>query len=275
MDDAMFHGGKIQRTLRLAFLCLTIILTLASWLAAQTRKPLTNEDILNMTKQGFDVHLIVKAIQTSETNFDVSAQALLDLKNAGVDSSVMEAMLSLQSNKPSGAAGAVLGASPTPDETTNPNPLERVCSPTKGCLIREGTEVPLTFASDLSSKTSAEGDPVEFLLGSDLKVGQTVVVPKRAHATATVSHAHRAGMMGKGGELSIQLQYLVAAGNHVTLRGTKGREGDSKVGATVALTVIFGPIGLIKHGKEVQIPAGTPLVAYVEQDTWLPRAQSQ
>ena len=29
------------------------------------------------------------------------------------------------------------------------------------------------------------------------------------------------------------------------------------------------PIGLIKHGKNVDIPAGTPLVAYVEQDIWL------
>ncbi|MGA8308034.1 MAG: hypothetical protein WB723_20330 [Candidatus Acidiferrales bacterium] len=39
------------------------------------------------------------------------------------------------------------------------------------------------------------------------------------------------------------------------------------------IPVLFGPIGLIKHGKEVQIPAGTPLTAYVEQDIWLPPAQ--
>jgi len=36
------------------------------------------------------------------------------------------------------------------------------------------------------------------------------------------------------------------------------------------LTVLFGPIGLIKHGKNVEIPAGTPLTAYVDQDIWLP-----
>jgi hypothetical protein len=34
----------------------------------------------------------------------------------------------------------------------------------------------------------------------------------------------------------------------------------------VALTVLFGPIGLIKHGKNVDIPPGTPLTAYVDQD---------
>jgi hypothetical protein len=56
----------------------------------------------------------------------------------------------------------------------------------------------------------------------------------------------------------------------VRIQGSQGREGDSKTGATVALTVIFGPIGLIKHGKNiVVIPAETPLTAYVDQDVWL------
>ena len=101
-------------------------------------------------------------------------------------------------------------------------------------------------------------------------MGETVVVPKGAHAVATVSTAKKAGMMGKPGDLSVQLQYLIAGNNHVRLRGTKGKEGESKTGATVALTVIFGPIGLIKHGKDVDIPAGTPLTAYIDQDVWLP-----
>jgi len=256
-------------------LCLALLLLSISIRAAnaQTRKPLTNQDVINMTKEALAAPVIVKAIQANETDFDVSAQALVELKNAGVDTSVMEAMLSAQGSKPSGSVEALHGASALPDDSTNPDPLRRVCSATRGCLIREGTEVPLKFASDLSSKTAVENDPVEFVLDDDVKVGQTVVIPKGAHATAIVSHAHRAGMMGKGGELNIQLQYLVVPDNHVRLRGTKGREGDSKVGATVALTVLFGPIGLIKHGKEVQIPAGTPLTAYVEQDIWLPPAQ--
>jgi hypothetical protein len=103
-----------------------------------------------------------------------------------------------------------------------------------------------------------------------MKVGESVVVGKGAHAVAAVSSAKKAGMMGKPGELNVQLQYLVVGSNHIHLRGTKGREGESKTGATVALTVIFGPIGLIKHGRNVEIPAGTPLTAYVDQDIWLP-----
>lgn len=58
-------------------------------------------------------------------------------------------------------------------------------------------------------------------------------------------------------------------------QGTKGREGDSKTGATVALTFLFGLIGLIKHGKNVEIPAGSPFTAYVDQDIWLTPTNQQ
>jgi hypothetical protein len=227
----------------------------------QTQKPLTNADVINMTAQGFDATLIVKDIQSSSTDFDTSTQALINLKNAGVDKSVLEAMLAAQSAKPSGAVEAVRGGAST-------DPSQPVCGANNGCLLKEGVQVPLKFAADLNSKTAHEGDPVEFLLDEDLKVGTSIVVPKGSHAVATVTDAKKAGMMGRPGELSVQMQYLVAGSNHVHIRGTKGREGDSKTGATVALTVLFGPIGLIKHGKNVDIPAGTALTAYVDQDIW-------
>jgi hypothetical protein len=235
---------------------------------AQMQKPLTNADIVNMTKQGFDPGLIVKDIQSSTTDFDTSPQELINLKNAGVDKSVMEAMLSAMAKKPSGTVEAVRGTTAAADSAA-PDLSKPICSANTGCLLREGTQVPLKFAAELSSKTANEGDPVEFLLDDDLKVGESIVVSKGAHAVATVSNAKKAGMMGRPGELSVQIQYLVSGSTHVRIRGTKGRQGNSKTGATVALTVIFGPIGLIKHGKNVEIPAGTPFTAYVEQDIWL------
>ena len=64
----------------------------------------------------------------------------------------------------------------------------------------------------------------------------------------------------------MRLEHLTAGDERVRLRGSKGKEGEGKEGATVALMVLFGPIGLIKHGKNVEIKAGTPLAAYVDQD---------
>jgi hypothetical protein len=254
----------IQRSLLILLTVTTLTLT---GFAGQTQKPITNADIVNMTKQGFDAGLIVRDIQSSKTDFDTSPQALIDLKNAGVEKSVMEAMLSAQAGKLSDAVEAVSG---TPTATGGAasgfgNPA---CG-AKGCLLREGTQVTLKFAADLSSKTAHIGDMVEFQLDDDLKVGDSIVAPKGDHAVATVTDAKNAGMMGRPGDLSVQIEYLVVGSNHVRIRGTQGREGDSKTGATVALTVVFGPIGLIKHGKNVVIPAGTPLTVYVDQDVWL------
>ncbi|HXA83040.1 MAG TPA: hypothetical protein VNY56_08025 [Methylomirabilota bacterium] len=257
----------MKRIVRLALTAMWMFSAIAAF--AQTQKALTNADVVTMTRNGFAPALIVKAIESDATDFDVSAQALIDLKNAGVDQSVMEAMLTAQGSKPSAATEAAHGAM-TPAGGGAADPSKPICTTSGGCLLRDSSPASLKFAAELSSKTAHEGDPVEFLLDDDIKVGDIVVVAKGAHAVASVSSAKKAGMMGKPGELNVQLQYLVVGSNHIHLRGTKGREGDSKTGATVALTVLFGPIGLIKHGKDVQIPAGTPLTAYVDQDIWLP-----
>ena len=254
------------------FRSLLMLLALSLWATpgtfAQTQKPLTNTDIVNMTKQGLDSGLIVKSIQSSSSAFDTAPQALIDLKNAGVDNSVIDAMLSAQAQKPTGSVEAVRGAT-NPGGGLAADSSKPTCSANDGCLLREGTEVPLKFAASITSKTANEGDPVEFVLDDDLKVGDSVVVVKGAHALATVTTAKKAGMMGRPGDLAVQIQYLIVGGNRVHIRGTKGREGDSKTGAAVALTVLFGPIGLIKHGKNVEIPAGSPFTAYVDQDIWL------
>lgn len=139
--------------------------------------------------------------------------------------------------------------------------------------LKEGTEVKLKFASDLSSKTANEDDPVELSLDQDLKVGDVVVARAGAKAVGTITHAKKAGMMGKGGELNLKLDHLMAGDVRVKIRGSKGKEGNGKEGTAVALTVLFGPIGLIKHGKNVEIKAGTPLTAYVDENTTLDPAK--
>ena len=132
--------------------------------------------------------------------------------------------------------------------------------------LAEGTEVHLRLVDSLSSKTATEDDTVAFTLDDDLKVGNTVVAKAGSRAFGVVSHAKRAGMMGKGGELSLRLDYLVAEGRRIKIRGSKSREGEGKVGTTVALTVLFGPIGLIKHGKEVEVKSGALLTAYTAEE---------
>jgi hypothetical protein len=167
--------------------------------------------------------------------------------------------------------GALLAQEPQqqlPDASKPPAAVE-AARPEK-LVLKEGADVSLKFAQDLSSKTAADDDTVSLVLDQDLKIGDTVNVKAGAKAVGTITHAKRAGMMGRAGELNMKLDYLIVDDGRLRLRGTKGKEGEGKVGETVALTVLFGPIGLIKHGKEVEIKQGTPLLVYTDENYEVP-----
>jgi hypothetical protein len=170
---------------------------------------------------------------------------------------------------------AAAQSSPTTSQPAPPAPATSPAVPPAAdasakLVLKEGTDVKLKFAQDLSSKTANDDDPVNLVLDEDLKVGDATVCKAGAKAVGTVTHAKKAGMMGKGGELNLRLEYILVGDTRMRLRGTKGKEGEGKVGAAVALTVLFGPIGLIKHGKNVEVKQGTPLLAYVDQDFTIP-----
>ncbi len=113
-------------------LCIVFVMTafLTFVSQGQTQKALTNADIINMTKQGFDANLLVKDIESSATDFDVSPQALIELKNDGVPQNVMEAMLAAHAKKSSAAVEAVHG---TAGSMTGQS---RGLRPIKWCLLK-------------------------------------------------------------------------------------------------------------------------------------------
>lgn len=136
-------------------------------------------------------------------------------------------------------------------------------------MLREGEDVSLKFAQDLSSKTAVDGDAVAFVLQDDLKVGDVVVAKAGSKAFGEVTNAKKSGMMGKAGELNVRLDYVKVADGKIKLRGSKAKEGESGTTGAVVLTVLFGPIGLIKHGKNIDIKEGSALKAYVADDVAL------
>jgi biopolymer transport protein ExbD len=170
-------------------------------------------------------------------------------------------------------SGTVLAQDPQqqPADTSKPPaPVAVAAAPAEKIILKEGADVSLKFAQDLSSKTANDDDSVGLVLDQDIKIGDVVVVKAGAKAVGTITHAKKAGMMGKAGELNMRLDYLITDSGRLRLRGTKGKEGEGKVGATVALTVLFGPIGLIKHGKDVEIKQGTPLLVYTDENYDVP-----
>jgi len=237
-------------------------------LLACAQETLTNDSIIKMVKAGLGEDLIVSMVQRQPGRYSLTTDDLVMLKQLHVSEKVLAAMMSKGAAAPN--SGPTAAPPPIPDV---PVPLDAApvaadaARPTDAQILREGSEVKLKFKDDLSSKTAADEDPVNLVLDQDLLAGNTIVVRAGASALARVVHAKKAGMMGKGGELNIRLEYIDTGNGRIKLRGTKNPEGQDKVGTSVALTVLFGPIGLIKHGKNVEVKQGTPLTAYVAEDT--------
>jgi hypothetical protein len=67
-------------------------------------QPLTNENVVTLAKAGFDELFILQLIRSSRTNFDVSVQGLVVLKQAGVSEDLIRMMAMPQSSPPAAPA---------------------------------------------------------------------------------------------------------------------------------------------------------------------------
>ena len=69
------------------------------------QQPLTNESIVTLAKAGFDELFILQLIHSSRTNFDITVQGLVVLKQAGVSEDLIRQMAMPQPLAPAAPAG--------------------------------------------------------------------------------------------------------------------------------------------------------------------------
>ncbi len=137
----------------------------------------------------------------------------------------------------------------------------------KTVTVPDGTEIAVITTEEISSKTATEGDPLTFKVEEDVIVDGNIVIGRGAIVKGTVADAKKSGRMGKAGTLNVRIESTMTVDNQkIKLRATKGREGDDKTGTTVALTVLFGPLGLLKRGKDAKIKEGTKIKAYTDEE---------
>jgi hypothetical protein len=69
------------------------VLALITFAAAQERKPLSGDDLVQLKKAGFDEAMMIKALETNGAAIDTSASGLITLKNAGLSDQLIAAVL--------------------------------------------------------------------------------------------------------------------------------------------------------------------------------------
>jgi hypothetical protein len=154
---------------------------------------------------------------------------------------------------------------------------------TPAILLEDGTPVHLVLSENLSSATSVTGDTVEFEVVDDIVVDGLVVVPHGSTAWATVTDAEHKRHLGRAGKLDLNIDKVrLADGEKALLRGVKNTQGGghtgAMTGAIVATSLVVWPAApffLFMHGKDINIPKGTQITAFVQGDQRLDPSRFQ
>ena len=160
-----------------------VLLAFTPWavVAQNARAPVTNTDVLSMTKSGLGEQTIILAIQQGPTALDTSPQALVELKKAGVTDGVLNSMLAASKN-PS-IAPATMPRSPDPsrllDRALNTiGPAEKLASiqATRYVASRTQTGATGTAVSEVE-RVAYYPDRLYLSINSNGQVSKEVITP--------------------------------------------------------------------------------------------------
>lgn len=147
--------------------------------------------------------------------------------------------------------------------------------------LMDGTPVKLRLSQTMSSSNAQVNQEVPFEVVEDVKVDDVVVLPKGSTAIGTVTDCNPKKSMGRAGKLNISITYArLADQEKAALRAIQDNKGGGHVGAMtgaiVATSIVFfpaAPLFLFIHGKDITLPQGTEITAFVDGDMHLDMAK--
>jgi len=103
---------------------LAVVLCLATAQPASAQETMNNDEVISLAKAGLNPNIIIGKIRTSKTEFDLSTNSLIKLKQAGVSDEIVGAMLEAKSGKSIASApdnGSQVRGSGDPNDPMSPH----------------------------------------------------------------------------------------------------------------------------------------------------------
>ncbi len=155
-----------------------------------------------------------------------------------------------------------------------PQPVAPVVKQPLAFGLEDATPVKLRINRNISSADAQVNETVDFEVLEEVKVHDAIVIPRGSTAWGTVTEAQPKRRMGRAGKLNINIDNVrLASGEKVALRAIKDVKGGGHqgaiTGAIVATSIVFfpaAPLFLLVHGKDITIPKGTEITAYINGD---------
>lgn len=217
---------------------------------------LTNESIVKLVRAGLDEGTIIAMVNTRAGNYSLGPDDVIALKQAGLSDEVIAAMAARARRALPDVAG----------------PVSQI--PSGSFQLEDGTPLRLRLQQTISSATAQVNDTVDFDVLEQIKIRGMVVIPKGSIAWATVTRAEPKRRLGRGGRLDINIDSVrLADGEKAALRAVRdlrgGGHGTAMTIGAVATTIVVwpaAPLFFLMHGKDITIPKGTEITAYVNGD---------
>ena len=148
-------------------------------------------------------------------------------------------------------------------------------------VLQNGTGVKMRLTENLTSATAKVGQQVSFEVLDEVDLMGVPVIAKGAQALATVTIAETKKSMGRGGKLDVNIDSVrMIDGENAALSATQSAKGGGHTGAMTAgivgTAIVFfpaAPLLLFIHGKDITIPKGTEVTAFVAGDMKLDMAR--
>jgi hypothetical protein len=259
---------------------------------------MTNDNVLQMVEAKVSTNQIIAQIRASKTNFSLTPAEVIRLSKAGVPDSVIETMRNPKraaaSSTPAPAApnstpkqeppppqpAVVIPPQPAPAATPQqppPNPATAAKATTPSAppsapvpssakaapagaktAVPDGTGFRITLAEDIP-ETADKDQPLHFIVGDDLRVGDSVVLAKGASVTGAIVDSGKKKILGVAvGKMTFKLMAVEAVDkSKLNVRALPVRRAD-------------GSIRDVDTGhpkpKGVAASIGTEYYAYVDGD---------
>lgn len=163
-----------------------------------------------------------------------------------------------------GAAIAALVSAPLsahPGVTSVP----AVVAAFEGLTLNAGTPITLAVAEEVNSSTHREGDVFKLTVLNDVKIGETVVIPRGTPAAGEITWRTGKGAFGKSGKLEFSLRYIDLNGKRIPVSGNFRQEGEGNTVATGVGIVAIGVFAGFITGKRARLPVGRELMSQIAQ----------
>jgi hypothetical protein len=140
-------------------------------------------------------------------------------------------------------------------------------SQTVTATLADGTSIRLRTSRSVSSVDARAGDLLNLEVLDEVKVDDTVVIPKGTRALAIITAAEPHKMMGRGGKLEISIDSVeLVNGQKAALRAVRepsGKGSQTSIVSALAASNFSSAALIFVRGKDTVIPLGTELIAYV------------